>query len=367
MGQRAIFIVILFAVTLVVNTNSIVGADVNVKLQQKIRFLPQSELPPKPRTFCVTEDELFILPDHKAGNIKIYEKAKYLELVKVIGRKGYGQGEFIEPTFCFYNRKEGKFGVFDFGRRKILLYDRIGKVAFEFSREFYCLELGTDMELTGETLLVAGYHPDPNNIPYDLYSINSIDNRMDFLLPSWEKYGLQSLQEYGEKYRGKDGDKIKALGINVWFDVDNQGDHVYFIWEGNALRIIKLNIESKELIVLHGKETPHYKKPSASEKLLEARRKRDVKTTKAERAKISFVTNLFVNSKYFFLIYEGPNQSNFRLQFYNLDGKFIDDVPLPGQPESNMWFDRHRNILYALSSKEGNPEEFFILKYKISD
>ena len=89
---------------IVFSTQAIPGF--NIKLTKKIPISQETTLLERPRAFCVTEDKLFLIPDYKAGDVKIYDSNG--KLVTVFGRKGYGPGEFSKPAHCFYNKEEGK-------------------------------------------------------------------------------------------------------------------------------------------------------------------------------------------------------------------------------------------------------------------
>jgi hypothetical protein len=186
-------------------------------------------------------------------------------------------------------------------------------------------------------------------------------------LPSYLKYGLKSSSDYKKQFREKPD--IPAIGVMGLFDIYR--DNVYFVWEGN-LKVIKINIASGYIEPKpFGMQPPYYIKPHASEKLLEARSKRDKNVIVNERARMSYVRNIFVSSKYILVIYEGPinqgNASNFRIQFYTFDGDFIKDAPIQGQPGHSMWFGKDENILYSLSSKSSSEDDrnYLILKYQI--
>jgi hypothetical protein len=108
-----------------------------------------------------------------------------------------------------------------------------------------------------------------------------------------------------------------------------------------------------------------------SEKLREAFDNRDPQLTEKEREKMSFVSKIFVNSDYVLVIYKGPakegNSSNFILQLYNLQGRYLGEAPIPGQPGERMSFDKDKNILYSLSRDSSNRiARYFIAKYFIS-
>lgn len=359
------FFPVLFILLICININVLVG---QINQPRRIEFPEESVQ--KAIDFCITEDSLLMIPDEQAGNIKIYERKEKLECIDTIGWKGVGPGEFLEPTYCFYNIRKGKFGVLDFGRRKIYIYDRItkiGRTEFKLNKEIYCLPGGTDIKLSGDELLIAGYKPDPNGEPYDLYSININNDQPTFLLRSYYKYGLNSFEEYEREYRNKPD--IKMIGIDSWFDI--QGDDIYFVWEGD-LRIIKININSREL-TFFGIKTSHYKKPYVSNKMREGFVNMDRDTILRERARMSYVRGIFTSPEYVFVIYEGPvsTGSNFRLQFYTLTGEFVKEVPIPGHPTNlkmRMRVENNRNILYSIpteTNEEEDPGKYFVLEYEI--
>ena len=340
--------------------------EFNIKSNKNIEISPEGELLLNPRSFCVTEDNLFIIPDRQAGNIKIYEKNKnFLKLIKTIGRKGYGPGGFVEPTFCFYDEVEEKIGIMDPGIRKIFIYDRIGRTEFVRISEVPCWETGTEIQLQNQRIFVSGFKLDKNETTYDLYYISQTNDQVTFLLPSYYKYGLISVEDYESQYLKKTG--IRAIGIYGMFDVYRDG--VYFVWEGD-LKIIKLNYISAEVLISFGEKPSHYVKPNPSKKLVEGYLKRNLDTIIGERAKMSYVRDIFVSPKYVMVIYEGPfkqdKESNFWLQFYTLDGDFINEVPIPGAPDRRMWLDKNSDILYSLTSKQNEKgTNYSILEYKI--
>jgi hypothetical protein len=358
------FITLFLSIIFVLNT-TISGS--NVRLVEKIEFSRESEIPREPWAFCVTEDELFMITDYEAGNIKIYERDRrnsgFLQLIKTIGRKGFTSDGFANPTYCFYNRDEGKFGVMDFVIRKIFVYDRIRSKEFERVKVVDCFDLGYDIHLIGDKLFISGYKADQNKEPYGLYYINKATNQETFLLSSLHKFALQSDDEYKNKYN--QDINIKVIGRKGWFDV--QGDDIYFVWEGN-LEISKININSGKRSPPFGKKTSNYIKPYASAKAREGYIAGNLDILRKEWSRMSYVRNIFTSSKYVLVIYEGPvrqeRESNFWLQFYTLDGSFLREVSIPGQPDYVMYFNKDKNILYSLSNRSSN-KEYLILEYEI--
>lgn len=360
------YIALLSIIFIFFSTNALLLSQ-DVKLIEKIEFSTETELPsPGVYGFCVTDDELVIIPDYEAGNVKIYEKnGELLELVKIIGRKGYGPGEFSRPTHSFYNKEESRFVVMDHGIRKIFIYDRVGRIEFKRVKEIACWRGAFDIKLIGDKLFISGYASDPNKMHYDFYYIDLTNDKTTYLLPSYIKFGLKSNREFEIQFLEKY--EILAIGVQSWFDIHK--DDAYFLWEGR-LKVIKLNIVSPEIEANpFGMQPPHYIKPYASSKLLEGFNKDDSNLIQIERAKRSYGRNILVNSKYVIIIYEGPvnpeNASILRIQFYTLDGDFIKEESILNSP-THIWFDKNKAILYFLSRKMGE-NGYYILKYGINE
>ncbi len=332
-----------------------------------VEYVGKLKVPAKPAllaawSFCVTEDGLFIIPDKESGDIKIYEKAgETLEYVKAIGRKGFGPGEFVSPAYCSYNEKESKFIVMDLEQRKIFIYDRVGRENFKRVKMIYCFRSGDDVQLIGNKLIISGYKEGPHGADHELYITNIKTGDEDFLLRSFQKYGLSQSE------KSKAGSLRQALGVIGRFDVE--GDDIYFVWEGD-LRITKLNISTKKTQVFGPgvKMKTKYKSPAdIVNELLDNRTHGRFHLYRIVKFKRSFVRNVFTSAKYVFVIYEGPGKSKFWLQFYMLNGNFIKEVPIPGQPDRRMCFDKDKGILYSLVSSKSKEKkkDFLILKYKI--
>ena len=316
--------------------------------------------------FCVTEDNLFLLPD-QAGTIKVFVRSgNLLKFVKALEPR-FGEMSLVYPTYCSYSRDEGKLGVIDYGVRKVFIFDRSGKVDFTPVKKFPCKRLGYDIEFTGdgEQLVISGYLTDPDSMPYDLYSINIRTGKINYLLSSPQKYNLKTYEDYVVEYRQKQ--TLPAIGIKAFIDI--QGDDLFFVWEG-ALRVIKLNLRSGETMAF-GHETPHYSKPDGS-KLSYSYIRGDFETTWKERETMAYVRNIFTSPRHVFLVYETgknneSNASTFRLQTYTLEGDYLDDILIPSNPSRQMWFDKENYELYAFSEQaESDNGEFTILKNKIN-
>jgi hypothetical protein len=328
-----------------------------------IKFHEKSKLESFPISFCVTDDGFFLIPDQKIGYIKIFEKdGEYLKLVKKFGRNGNEDDEFDKPAYCFYNQYEDKFGVVDIRIKSVFIFDRLNKSDFKLIKkiraESYNMKLGS----AGKRLIVSGYITDKEENSYELYSINPNDPKQkEYLLSSPEKYGL-SENEYQIEYFQKR--TLPAIGIRSFIDV--QGNDVYFVWEGK-LRIIKIDIKTGEQTSFgHLKnqrsKMPNYIEPYASKALLDARRNKDFTKTRKERFNMSLVRDIFATPRHVIVVYEGPNVSNFRMQMYTLEGKFLGDKPILGKPGRTMYFDKDSYTLYSLSETRNKEIEISMCK-----
>ncbi|MCK5058209.1 MAG: hypothetical protein KAT34_16270 [Candidatus Aminicenantes bacterium] len=367
--KRAIQAIALFFITLFifVSPRTLSG---EIKLLEELEFAPKQDRLLFPRDVCLTEDGLFLVTDQHAGDVKIYskdEKTLTLRLVGkiVVGKPGSEKLQY--PTYCFYNPLESRFGVIDYVKREILLYDRLGKVNFFHMWTIDCPYLADGIQLIGNELFISGFTLDSRNNGYDLYSIDLESGQTTFLLPSYRKYGLDSPAEYNEKYMNGVG--IRMLGISGWFAV--QDDFAYFAWEGD-LKIIKMDVKSGREVPFERAVRKHspYKRPSTSPNfsaLLEGYKAKDPEIIRREKDKMFFVRHVFTNSKYVYVVYEGPvnQRSRFRLQVYNLRGDSVANSPIPGQPGTPMFFDRKCNTLYSISKSGKN--NYSVLKYEISN
>ncbi len=361
--------VILFIVSLMM-MGTVLSYGLNIKYSEKVPLLPGNEPLGKCMDFCITEDGLYIIPDQLAGNIKIYERnSTTLELIQVIGRKGFASDEFVEPALCFYNKEEGKLGVVDFGLRKIFVYDRIGRLEFKrpqtYSYGLYCLYLGTDIRLSDDKLLVAGNYPDPAGLPYDLYYIDLKNAETNLLMPSFYKFGFSSFDQYFKEYRDKD--YLKMIGVAARFDTHE--DNIFYVWEGK-LNIINVNMTTHK-VSNFGQETKHYIEPYVSDQLATSFKTTDVETYDKAKEQMSYVRDIFTTDEYLILIYDIPvrqiKEGNLRAQFYSYDGQLIKEMPIPGQADYRLFLDKDKKILYSLVDKKNIKKEtnFYILTYII--
>lgn len=379
----------------VLNVQPLIG--LKIKKLSKMDITTQNGSPPGGYNFFVVmEGEQFLFSDLVAGDIKIYEMLNFeLKLKHRIGKRGIDTEKFAKPSYSFYNKREGKFGLLDYATRKFHIYNthkahNNGNPIFTKEKEIFCPPwAGTDFNLltskvyngdntvetldhsqenTTDHLIIAGYCPDTNNNHFDLYSINVETGDKSFLLSSHIKYGFRSVKEYEDKYINDI--LYKAVGSSAWFDI--HGDFAYYVWEGD-LKIFKINIKTKEFTVFGNKDARKYRLPfPPSEDMVAAYIDKDQIKTLEERDKVSYVKNIFTSSNSVLVIYNEPKTGdviNIWLQFYSLDGQFQNEILLEPEVEGNkifqpdgnrMWFDKEKNILYALAT-----DKTTVLKYDI--
>lgn len=331
-----------------------------------------------PISLCAIEGKYFLFTDSHSVTIPVFKKNNgSLEFKEELG-PNFGKERFNGPLYCFYNQNIGMLGVFDYGQRRILIFDRIAKngrkdnekVDFTFLKSISCPRGGYDFDFEEKEkqLVISGYMTDTNDKPFDLYSIDIRSGEIHCLLPSYEKYGLTTYEEYNRLYRRYQ--VLPAVGSLAFIDI--QGNNLFFVWEG-SLRIIKVDLlsrKNKVLVEPASEKFPHYVKPDG-ERLGKFYKNGDFKTTWEEQKKVSYVRNIFISSRHVFLVYEtGKNDKNsnslLRLQTYTKEGIFLSDALIPGGFGRQMWFDKKTCELYLLSEKSGSDNvELLVLRYKI--
>jgi len=350
------------------SASTLLGTNVKIIPNGKLKISNDGGLLLNPKSFCVTQDSLFLIPDLDAGNVKIYEKkGRILKLVKTIENKGFSNDALADPTLCFYDKVQSKFGVYDQGLRKIILFDRIGRLQFKRDKSIYCLRGLDQMRLSedGNKLLIAGTKVAADRTIYEFYSIDLENDEPNFILSAHEKFDMANQAEFISRLY-ETPDLLGVEGIGRFACHKNQ---IYFARSGD-IKVRQLSDQTNEKKVFFGKTTKNYRKPFRSKRLSEAYQLDDSKLIRNEWDKMSFVRHVFTSSKHIILIYEGPirgkSSPKFRMQFYDFNRNFIKELPIPGRPASKMWFDKEKNVLYSLSnSKDTKREGYFISVYLI--
>lgn len=342
----------------------------DIKLIEKNRIDQKDVIIQRTYSFAVTEDEIILIADDKASNIKLYNNKG--KLLRVWGRRGMGPNEFVRPMQCDY--RKGKFAVSDSRKYKIFIYNRTGKTDFKLSTSLRCLSPANDMHLDkdGIYLLAAGFKRDKSGTPYSCYIVDFVNKKTILLLPTHLVYGFTSYDRYKKEYFNKPD--ITAIGIGT--RCDWYGDYVYFTWVGD-LNIIKKNITNGE-VSFFGKKTPYYIQPHASKKLIKeyniSIQTRNGRKCRILKRKMSYIRRLIAGKDFVGLIYGNEDENSrwyFTVQFYDHDGKFLDEKQIyglyPGSRSFPFFFRRDSNELYYLYHTVDDESEdvYEMQKYKI--
>lgn len=340
---------------------------IEIKFIDKIRLSQEDSLLAFPCSLFVTEDNKIFVTDFKMANFKIYSKKG--KIIKVWGRKGHGPDEFLMPLYTDYY--DSHFAVLDSKKRKVFVYKRKGNEGLQFEKkmEFICIASGSDISLTDNEILVAGFKSDKNGNSYELYSKNRNNGEFRFIMPAAVKYGLDSLseKEFLKEYRNNN--EYVTIGLNGY--IDWSGANVYYVWEGN-LRIINSNLNTGK-ISFFGKQTGSYIKPKPSKKMIKAYKEMDMKIHPEERKKLTYVNKIFSNNDFAAISFTKPIKNysayNLFIQFYTTGGKFLQEINLNEvKVPPILYFMKKNNSLYLLSYEEDKDLniEYVISEYKIT-
>ena len=316
--------------------------------------------------FSVTEDEYFIFPDSRAGDIKIYNNKGNLE--KLWGRRGSGPNEFHKPKYCDY--KNRYFILMDWGKFKLQLFKREKGLDFKVLSENFIPALGYDIiYIDNENFLISGYKKAADSKEYELYLLNPKKKEEIYLLPAYIKYGCSSEREYENKYLSD----IAPVSIHGYCDYIN--GTIYYSWKG-ALRILKIDSKTKKINEF-GKNTGKFITPTVSGEMRKLYNQRD-KGREEFLRKMSFVTGIFADESFvgvLFVNYD-PKKEGWQtwVQFYTLDGRFLDEKVLPDAinistyPEQFFSYVRNKKVLYFLSwiIDPAMEDVYKIIKYQIN-
>jgi hypothetical protein len=316
--------------------------------------------------FAKTEDDVFVVPDYKEGNIKLFDD--HGELIKVLGRKGPGPLDFGSPRNCDYCAP--LLAISDFGRQRIFVYRKVGHTNFEKVSDFPLPVLDKIYpKLMEDQILIPGYVAVSDKKQYGLYTIDLSRGQLRYILPIETKYGFSSLNEFESK-KGS----LLSLGSTAYCDVF--GGSILFVWEGN-LRIIKID-KATNAFVTFGKKPANYIKPKVTRALEEAFQTLSAKDVETEYSKMSFINGLFADKDFVGVIYQNFDEKTslwkMYVQFYSPRGELLKEIDLPEAETyisfraNTSYYDRAKRALYFLSityDQKTTLDQYKIMKYKI--
>jgi len=325
----------------------------------------------EPHSFFVTDDDYIYLVDRQAANLKIFNNQG--KLVKVIGRKGMGPYEFLNPCECAYYKN--KVMISDFSRRNIFFYDRVDNNLVE-QKNIMFLDIATDFKFINKNkLLIAGktasIGPMKKSKSYSLYIYNIKNNKFNYLLTSAFCYGVKSEKQVNDAF-----DKFRYFSSDSLCDCF--GDNLFYI-QATKMRIIKLNLKNKKTKIF-GKKTDNFIKPYISDKMKKAIAQRKNGLLDELEKSMSLVLELFcIDKNKLGLIYtkynKKKNSQELFMQLYNpISGRFIKELPFYSSKtsyhtEMELFFQKSKNCLYIMDTilTDSSKIKFEINKFKITE
>lgn len=344
------------------NLSVLYGVD--VKFFERDIFSNKSQQIQKFVSFCVTDDHLLLIPDVDAGDIKILDhNDQSLRWLSNIGSKGFSSSDFQKPTYCSYDPIERRLAVLDSKLKKIFIYERPNprnRLDFKRVGEIPCFLGAHELQLKKNKLYISGAIIAPDNVLYHFYSIELeqseeknkiVAGKIDYLLPSWIKYGFQSSQNVEKQILDKG---IQTLGYYGWFFIDDY-DNAFFIWE-SQLRIIRLNLRSSanKISDYWGNKTPNYFPPKLTDVLIQSFNHNDL-IYKSERNSMSYILDIFSTPTSIAIIYQGPDIKAF-IQTYSRTGNFVKETPISLPHDSRFYYDATTQKLFILSNQENSDQ-----------
>jgi hypothetical protein len=321
-----------------------------------------------PGSFIVTVDDIFIVFDSKASNIKFYDASG--KLINIFGRRGMGPDEFVKPFLSYY--KEPFVVIGDYGRNTIFIYKRFDRYKFKFVQDFFCMEMSNDICLIDDSkILVAGYKTGKDLKAYHLFECDLKSKQHDFILPTEISYGLSSFKEFRKEHR----EKIAYISSFQYFDFFD--GIIYLVWTGD-INIVKIDRKTKKYTNF-GEKTEKYVQPYVTPEIKRAYRERKNKIILKARTEMSYVRDIFaLKSGKVGLIYFGPHIKDkgmqLILQIYSNKGKLIEEFVLMYSKatlsnELFSYFKKDKNLLYILDTETSETFDQFhkIHEYRIEE
>jgi len=291
-----------------------------IKLQQNSKVLIGSV-----HDFILNNNFIYIV-DSKAGNIKIYNLDG--AIIKIVGNKGTGPGEFQIPYAIDIDEK--KIYITDIGNRRLNIFD---KQTVTFEKSFFILD-GRAIKIIDNKVLLS-YVDLTNKKSLHVYDYNGklLNNYIDI-----PKITLDN----------------QLLSDFTTFDIDNK-NNVYFLHEMKYEVIKGANNKYSSFIT---KERDKYYIPPPQKPFQDFHsRKKALEWVNSW----SHITKLVVSDKNDKLLISYNSGSKNFLDIYSLNGKL-----LYKSIESNMrllFADEEGFIYFLQESFDNNEVKFIIKKY----
>jgi hypothetical protein len=322
--------------------------------------------------FTVIEDDHLIVPDRRDASIKIFDKTG--TFVSAFGRKGDGPGEFRSPSYCA--NVFPYLVIYDFSRGEVMRFKKKGVLKFEYENSQKGILGVMDLCIWKDRVIIAGYKKDNAGKDYDLYSLDMKNGAIEYLLPSYMKYGFKSEDEYHRSYGN-----IIPLGLkNI---INEYNDNIFHAWE-HRLKIIRINLSSKRLIEF-GQKTDNYHEPYITKLLrksydliVSGRDREASRLYDEELRRFSRVFGVFGDEKICGVLYQNYDKKESMLkpflQIYDYEGKFLNEYALKevrydisDKRTIPYFYDSGKKTLYLMSQilQDDSSIKYEIIQYRI--
>jgi hypothetical protein len=352
---------VFFLFILIINTHAF---PLKIETTGKIKLLDNKDTFLQiPVGIAVTEDNIFLVVDFKAGDIKIYKNNG--QLMGTISQKGYGPDELSQPLHCYYSNS--MLFIDDVGQKKIFVYKRKGEFRFVRSKSFSFMSMGDDFYLDGKTLYTVGGINGPDGKRYSMLSFD-LDTGKNFryYLPVYQKLNLSSQEEYRKKIYSR---SIYSILDTIGF-FDFHGDYAYFSCMID-LKVFKINKQDGTFTTF-GKKTGNYIQPYINGKIIDAANSGNREYIQEQKARMSFIRQIFTTDNHVLLLYgrrvKGTDYG-LMMQLYTFSGDYITEVEMPGGMGFKLWLDKTTNTMYtpvAETMGDGEDQLYYMMKYKIT-
>jgi hypothetical protein len=216
--------------------------------------------------------------------------------------------------------------------------------------------MGDDVVLMKDNkILVDGHKPDTDGNSWELYIYDFKNGRYKHVMRTEIKYGFDTFKAYENA-----SEDISAIGSGGYCDW--WGDYAYFAWTGN-LNIFKINLNSGKTTTF-GNKTANYRQPVATDRLKKALKEQNLTVWGKEMSKFSMISGLYTNKNYVLVMYDRPmvkgeEIKSRMLQFYSLDGTFINELQITKGSGCGLYLskDRDDGILYMITWVPATDEQ----------
>ncbi|GEM_PF-1175716 len=331
----------------------------SVKIELHTKFLLKEGREPlgRPGDIEVYKKDIWIT-DRAFANIKVYNKKG--ELIKILGRKGSGPGEFLSPNFI--EIEENRIFIQDMGHLKYVILDN----EFNEIKRFFFLMGAQPFVIYKNKLINYEYYRDESVKEFNGVIIDISGKRPKI---------IKKLMPI--KYPKNDAWN-RIISMIGFVDISRKRKEIYFVKQ-NKVKIYKFDIEGN-FIKSFGKNPPYFI-PCRRTKdfdiyLKWGRAPKGIQAVRKWRKSFSWVCSIFVLEKFLGIVIKNYNNKikkwEYYCEFYDFEGNFLDggrklkEVGTLFSPERFIIDSNNKDRVYILEINEDKePPEYRFLEYKI--